>query len=123
MFYKFVKLTTDKDKQDLVLESSTNAMLAFVSMNILTILIFTKLLSYFPGNKIFFYLLYLVIPVSLFFINKLLFVKGQRYKEIETYYDKKNNLKKGHFILLAVVYMLASIGALILTGIYYNSNN
>jgi purine-cytosine permease-like protein len=116
--YKFIKLTTKKELQDIVPESSTNVFFMGLFNYIFFVYSFSNILSYFPNDYYLFFIVSCIIPICLFFLNRYLFLKDENYKKIEEYFDKKNNLKKNHFILIFIVYILGSIAAMLFaTGI------
>lgn len=121
IIYKFVKLTTKQELQDQVPSSAHAGYFIGLNSNLLTIFIFTRILRLLPKDYISFAVVYVIISVSLYYFNKYLFLKNEKYKEIESYYDKSNKFKKTHFILIAVFYMIFSIGTMILAGIYYKA--
>ena len=121
ILYKFIKLTTKQELQHIVPESSTNVLLIGLTNYLATFFIFTRIFQYFPKNIYSSIIVFSIIPVSLYFINKHLFIKNEKYKEIENYYDKNNKLKKGHFILIAILYLGLSTGMMIWAGINYTN--
>lgn len=123
IIYKCVKLTTKENLQHLVPESSTNVLLFGITNYFGVTLTLTKVIQFFPINKILFLLLFSTFPIILYFINKSLFLYNSNYKKIEEYYDKTNRLKKIHFILITIAYMAFSIILMILAGIKYAASN
>jgi hypothetical protein len=78
-----------------------------------------KLFNYIAYSLHLFAIIYIVPIIILYYINEKVFKEGN-YKGIESRFDKKNKLKKTHFILLAVLYLFGSVVTLILAGININ---
>lgn len=123
ILYKFVKLTTKVELQDQVPSSAHAGLFVCLTNNYATFLIFTGLIQYFPKNIYLSIIIFSIVPIFVHFFNKKLFIANENYKKIEEYYDKNNKLKKVHFILIAVLYIILSIGTMILAGINYANNS
>jgi hypothetical protein len=77
------------------------------------------MVKYFPSNLVFGILVFAVVPIIIYLLNKSLFIDNDNYLDIEVNYDKRNSLKRVHFIIITVVYIVLSIGFLIWTGVNY----
>jgi hypothetical protein len=120
IIYKFIKLTTKEELQEHVPESASSLYLICLTNNYAAIIIATKAVKYFPSNLIFGILVFAIVPIFLYFLNKSLFIVNENYLDIEVTYDNKNSLKKAHFIIITVSYIVISIGLLIWSGVNYN---
>jgi hypothetical protein len=121
IIYKFIKLTTKEELQEHVPKSATSLYLICLTNNYAAIVIATKAVKYFPLNLIFEILVFAIVPIILYFLNKSFFIDNENYLDIEATYDKKNSLKKGHFIIITVSYIVTSIGFLIWSGVTYKT--
>jgi hypothetical protein len=121
LIYKFIKLTTKEELQEHVPKSASSLYLICLTNNYAAIVIATGAVNYFPLNLIFGILVFSIVPIIVYYINKSLFIDNENYLNIEATYDKKNSLKKGHFIIITVSYILGSIGFLIWSGIMYQN--
>lgn len=119
VIYKCVKLTTKEDLKDLVPESSTNILLFGMTNYLLSILILLKPFQFIPYSFLTFAFSFVGLLCALYFLNKKLFIQENNYENIERYYDRKNKLKKIHFVFIVVVYMLLSVCMMIYVGINY----
>ncbi|MEY4011725.1 MAG: hypothetical protein RIT22_849 [Bacteroidota bacterium] len=120
ILYKFIKLTTKEEHQEQVPRSASSLYLICLTNNFAAIIIFTKAVKYFSLNLIFQILEFAIVPIIIYFLNKLLFIDNESYLDIEARYDNKNLLKKEHFIIIAVFYIVISVGFLIWSGVNYN---
>lgn len=120
IIYKFVKLTTKEELQQDVPKSASSLYLICLTNNYAAIVISTKAVKYFPSNLFFGILVFAIAPIIIYFLNKSLFIENENYLDIEVNYDKKNSLKKPHFIIITVIYIIVSIGFLICSGVNYN---
>jgi hypothetical protein len=120
IIYKFIKLTTKEELQEHVSKSASSLYLICLTNNYAAIVITTKSVKYFPSNLIFGILVFAIVPIILYFLNNSLFIDNENYLDIEDTYDKKNSMKKGHFIIITVSYIVLSIGFLIWSGVNYN---
>jgi hypothetical protein len=120
LIYKFIKLTTKEELQPHVPESASSLYLICLTNNYAALVISTNTAKYFPSNLIFGILVFAIVPIIIYFLNKSLFIDNENYLDIEVNYDKKNSLRKVHFIIITVTYILVSIGFLIWSGINYS---
>lgn len=121
IIYKFIKLTTKEKLQEHVTKSASSLYLICLTNNYAAVVISTKGVKYFPSNLFFGILVFATVPTIIHFVNKSLFIDNENYLDIEAKYDKKNTLKKAHFIIITFIYIVASIGILIWSGVNYNS--
>lgn len=119
IIYKFIKFTTKEELQDHIPKSATALYLICLTNNYAVIIIGTKIINYFPSNLILTILAFAIVPAILYFVNKSLFIDNQNYLEVESKYDKKNSLTKTHFIVITILYIIASIGFMIWSGVNY----
>jgi hypothetical protein len=119
IIYKFIKLTTKEDLQEHVPKSAFSLYLICLTNNYAILVITTKMVKYFPSNLVFGILVFAVVPIIIYLLNKSLFIDNDNYLDIEVNYDKRNSLKRVHFIIITVVYIVLSIGFLIWTGVNY----
>ena len=119
IIYKFIKLTTKKEDQHLVAESTLNLMIICLTNNIAAMYIYSGIIKYLPDNIYLSVLIFSVAPISLYVISRLLFIRDNSFIDVANYYDKTNDLTKRHFILIGVLYAVVSLGTMILAGIYY----
>lgn len=123
ILYKFIKLTTSKDLKEVVPNSATNLYLICLTNNLLTIIIFTKPFQFIAYDFLKFAFAFAGAIVFLYFFNEKLFLRNNRYIELEQFYDKKLRFRKRHFILLAILYIILSIGTMIWAGINFTIKN
>ena len=121
LVYKFIELTTSKNKQHLVAESTLNLLLICLTNNIAAIILFSRVVIFFPENIYFSITLFSIIPISLYFLCRKLFLKGRKYDNIVKFYNERNVLKKYHFVIITVLYMVLSLATMIWAGINYSS--
>jgi hypothetical protein len=119
--YKSTKLTTKKELQHIVPSSSVNVFMIGLINYYISFVIYSKILNFFPENIYQFLIILSILPLGLFFLNKFLFFKDEKYKKIEIFFDKNNNLTKVHFIVILFFYLFGSVGALVWAGINYKS--
>lgn len=120
ILYKFIKLTTKDELQEQVPKSATSLYLVCLTNNYAALIIGTKMIKYFPSNLVLTILVFAIVPIIIYFINKSLFFDNENYLKIEAKYDRKNSLKKVHFVTIATLYIVASIGLMVWAGINYN---
>ncbi len=123
IIFKFVKLTTKEELQDQVPSSALASLFFGFTNYLLAIIILINPYKYIPYSLPVFGTIFIGVNVLFYFANRKLLVKDKKYIEIERYYDKKNKLKKIHFILITAFYMLGSIGTMIFAGINYATNS
>ena len=120
ILYKFIKLTTKDELQEQVPKSATSLYLVCLTNNYAALIIGTKVIKYFPSNLVLTILVFAIVPIIIYFINKSLFIDNENYLKVEAKYDRKNSLKKAHFVTIATLYIVASIGLMVWAGINYN---
>lgn len=119
--YKFIKLTTPNNKQSLVADSALNLLLICITNNGAAIIMETRLVKFFPENIYLSVGLFAIFPIGLYFLSRKLFIQQGRYDDIARYYDQKNDLKKYHFIIFSVFYIVFSLTTMIWSGINYEN--
>lgn len=119
IIYKFIKLTTKEELQDQVPMSAVSLYLVCLTNNYAALVIGTKVIKYFPSNIVLSIMVFAIVPIILYYVNKSLFIANENYLDIEAKYDARSSLKKIHFIIITVVYIVISIGFLILSGVNY----
>lgn len=120
IIYKFIKLTTKEELQDHVPPSAHALFFICLTNNYIAIIISTHAIKFLSSNLILFGIVFSIVPITLYFVNKHLFISDEKYLAIERKYDELNRLTKTHFILLTVLYIVVSIGFMIWAGINYN---
>jgi len=119
IIYKFIKLTTKAELKDDVPMSAFSLYFVCLTNNYASLLITTKIIKYFPLNLVLTILAFSIVPIIIYLVNESLFIANENYLNLEKMYDKKNTLKKIHFIIITVIYITASICFLIWSGVNY----
>lgn len=119
--YKFVKLTSKQQLLNVVPTTSADVFLIGLINYYISFMLYLRVLELFPNNVYLFLAILSIFPIFLFFLNKLLFLKNENYKKIENYFDKKNNFKRIHFILMSLTYLFASLVILVWVGTNYKN--
>jgi uncharacterized membrane protein len=117
IIYKFIKLTTPQNLKQVVPDSASNLFLICLINNLLAILILINPFQFIEYKFSIFAFIFIGVIAFLYFFNKKTFIDNTRYKELEQLYDVKLNLKKPHIIVMAILYIILSIGVMIWAGI------
>ncbi len=122
VIYKCIKLTTPESQKHAILFSS----IMVISVNLIMIfsglIISLSLLKNVEINYNKFLIIFFCGSISIYLLNRIIFLRKKRYQSIEKYFDETNRLEKKHFILLNVLFMLVGLSAVIGSGIYYSSS-
>jgi uncharacterized BrkB/YihY/UPF0761 family membrane protein len=119
IIYKFVKLTAKEEHQDQVPSSALASFFFGFTNFLLAIIILINPFKYISYSLPVFGTAFIFINILFYLINRKILIKDKKYLEIENHYDKTNKLEKKHFILIAALYMLGSVGLMIWAGINY----
>lgn len=119
VIYKFLSFNATYETTDRVPSVCHYLLLVGLTNYYLSFLLTINLFKYINYNFPFFAIIFILPIPLLYFFNEKEIIKNHKYKKIIDSFDQKNKLKKLHFIILSVLYLLGSIIAMILAGLNY----
>ena len=119
LIYKFLYLNAPEETKARVPSVSGNLFFIGLTNYFAAFVLFLKPFKYISYNLITLICVFIAPITILYFFNERYLIKNEKYKLIESHFDKSNKLTKPHFIFLAVSYLFGSIITMIWAGINY----
>lgn len=118
IFYSLYKWAKKANYWDSPYYSALLFLSFFIFLNLLSLYVVCKIVlgdsPKLTGSKIIYVCLYAIINLIVYW----LYVRNGRYHKIEKFYDKKDNLNKQRWNLIAIIYIVFSIVVFFGLGFY-----